>query len=103
MCTALEHDLTALKFFPAEILGGLRMLQALSAPFPEVRFLPTGGVKAAHLADYLRIPGVLACGGSWIVEPGLVAARDAMEISRRAREAAAIVQRSRRGREADEW
>lgn len=59
---ALAKDLKLLKFFPAEEIGGVRMLKALSAPYSEVKFIPTGGINAANLAQYLALPNVVACG-----------------------------------------
>ena len=67
---ALEHGLSVVKFFPAETLGGVRTLKAFSGPYGEVRFIPTGGINAANVVDYLRLPNVLACGGSWMVKAG---------------------------------
>ncbi|MFH2113324.1 MAG: bifunctional 4-hydroxy-2-oxoglutarate aldolase/2-dehydro-3-deoxy-phosphogluconate aldolase [Spirochaetota bacterium] len=64
----LEHGLQLLKFFPAEASGGTRMLKALYGPYTDVRFVPTGGIDAGNLADYLRLPNVAACGGSWMVK-----------------------------------
>ncbi|MEP7344325.1 MAG: bifunctional 4-hydroxy-2-oxoglutarate aldolase/2-dehydro-3-deoxy-phosphogluconate aldolase [Gemmatimonadaceae bacterium] len=63
---ALEKGLTVLKFFPAEPMGGLPFLQAISAPFPKVEFIPTGGITVGNLASYLRFKPVIACGGSWM-------------------------------------
>ena len=65
---ALAMDCKLLKFFPAGAMGGTRLLKAIAAPYAHtgVRFLPTGGVTADNLAEYLAIPGVLACGGTWI-------------------------------------
>jgi 2-dehydro-3-deoxyphosphogluconate aldolase/(4S)-4-hydroxy-2-oxoglutarate aldolase len=82
-----EAGLSVLKFFPAEPLGGLAMLSALAAPFPEVRFVPTGGIGAAQLPAYLAHPRVLAVGGSWMVAPGLIAAGAWDEITRLTAEA----------------
>lgn len=69
---ATEAGLDVLKFFPAETSGGAAAIAALSAPFPDVRFVPTGGVGPRNLADYLRLPAVCCVGGSWMVP------RDAM-------------------------
>lgn len=72
VCTPTEVDralslgLTTLKFFPAEPLGGCRLLSAIAAPFLTVRFVPTGGITEAHLPTYLAHPAVIACGGSWM-------------------------------------
>ncbi|WP_125776850.1 bifunctional 4-hydroxy-2-oxoglutarate aldolase/2-dehydro-3-deoxy-phosphogluconate aldolase [Antribacter gilvus] len=88
--TALELGLTTVKLFPAGVLGGVAALKAFSAPFPQVRFVPTGGVSAANLPDFLALDAVLAVGGSWMVEKSLVAAGDFAEITRRSREAVAV-------------
>lgn len=72
---ALDHGLTVVKFFPAEQLGGLRMLKAVAAPYGMMRFMPTGGIGAENIADYLRFPKVIACGGSWMATKELIAAR----------------------------
>jgi len=79
---ALEHGLNLLKFFPAEAYGGRVTLQALGAVYGDVRFVPTGGIDAANLAGYLKLAGVAACGGSWMVTPRLLAARNFAEITR---------------------
>ena len=79
---ALEHGLSVLKLFPAEALGGIPTLKALGGPFPDVRFVPTGGVSADNLAAYLAVPSVAAVGGSWMVAPDLVAAGDFDAIER---------------------
>lgn len=88
---ALELGLDTLKFFPAGQLGGPAMLTALSAPFRQVRFVPTGGVSAANLAEYLAVPSVLAVGGTWMVAPELIAAGNFDEVSRRTAAAVATV------------
>jgi 2-dehydro-3-deoxyphosphogluconate aldolase / (4S)-4-hydroxy-2-oxoglutarate aldolase len=94
---ALEAGLDVVKFFPAGAAGGLSTLKALSAPFPMVRFVPTGGVSAGNLADYLAHPAVLAVGGSWMVPADLIAAGKFADITRLAAEAAAIAGRDRTG------
>ena len=63
--------LTTLKFFPADIYGGLKALKALSAPFPQVRFIPTGGVNKENMEEYLAYEKVAAVGGSFFVEEAL--------------------------------
>lgn len=88
---ALELGLTALKFFPAEASGGLKLLKALMGPFNQVKFMPTGGISPHNIRDYLALPGVVACGGSWMVEPELVDSADWVEISKRVRAAVALV------------
>lgn len=64
---ALELGLTTLKFFPANVYGGASALKALGAPFGGVSFIPTGGVSASNLHDYLALSNVAAVGGSWMV------------------------------------
>ena len=87
---AVDHGLDLLKLFPAEASGGVPLLRALHGPFPEVRFVPTGGVSAANAADYLAVPSVAAVGGSWMVAPELIRAGNFAEITRLAAEAVAI-------------
>jgi 2-dehydro-3-deoxyphosphogluconate aldolase/(4S)-4-hydroxy-2-oxoglutarate aldolase len=81
--TALGLGLDTVKFFPAEAFGGVATLRALGAVFPMVRFVPTGGIAAANLAAYLALPQVAACGGSWIVDRGLIVQGRFDEIRRR--------------------
>ncbi|NEE03125.1 bifunctional 4-hydroxy-2-oxoglutarate aldolase/2-dehydro-3-deoxy-phosphogluconate aldolase [Phytoactinopolyspora halotolerans] len=64
---ALELGITTVKFFPAGTSGGAAAVKALAAPFGDVQFVPTGGVNAKNLAEYLAIPAVAAVGGSWMV------------------------------------
>lgn len=88
---ALELDLEVLKFFPAEPSGGLGMIKALTAPYTQLKFIPTGGISAANVGEYLKHPKILACGGSWMVKKNLVNAGKFDEIQALASEAAAIV------------
>lgn len=99
---AQARGVTLLKFFPAEELGGTRMLKALAGPFPDVRFVPTGGIKAATLSEYLALPNVVACGGSWMATSNAIAAGQFDEIARLAREARAIVRHLRGEGEGDQ-
>jgi 2-dehydro-3-deoxyphosphogluconate aldolase/(4S)-4-hydroxy-2-oxoglutarate aldolase len=78
---ALEAGLTTVKFFPAEASGGTTMLKALSAPFPQVRFMPTGGISPANLGDYASLDSVLAIGGSWMVPSDRIASNSWEEIT----------------------
>jgi 2-dehydro-3-deoxyphosphogluconate aldolase/(4S)-4-hydroxy-2-oxoglutarate aldolase len=73
---ALEMGLTALKFFPARASGGVEAIKALSAPFGDVRFVPTGGIDADDCATYLGLECVVAVGGSWMVPRRAIADRD---------------------------
>jgi 2-dehydro-3-deoxyphosphogluconate aldolase/(4S)-4-hydroxy-2-oxoglutarate aldolase len=74
--TALDAGLDLVKFFPAETSGGVPAVSALSAPFPQVSFVPTGGITGATAADYLALPAVAAVGGSWMVPRDLVRGGD---------------------------
>jgi len=87
---ALEHGLNVVKFFPAEASGGLPYLKAIAAPYGMMRFIPTGGVEPGNLRDYLAFPKVVACGGSWMVKPDLLKARDWPKITALAAEAVAL-------------
>lgn len=66
---ATNLGLDVLKFFPAESAGGVGFLKSLAAVYPDIGIMPTGGVNAGNLADYLALPNVVACGGSWMVKP----------------------------------
>jgi len=70
---ALEMNLSVLKFFPAEAIGGIPLLRAISGPFREVRFIPTGGITAANVSQYLALDNVVACGGSWMASADWIA------------------------------
>lgn len=89
---ALALGCRVLKFFPAATAGGVGMLKALAGPYGHtgVRFIPTGGITAHNLGDYLKLPIVAAIGGSWMVEKALVAAANWAEITRLTREALAV-------------
>ncbi|MGO8958861.1 MAG: bifunctional 4-hydroxy-2-oxoglutarate aldolase/2-dehydro-3-deoxy-phosphogluconate aldolase [Streptosporangiaceae bacterium] len=82
--------LRACKFFPAEAAGGLRTLSALAGPFPDMWFVPTGGIGPANAADYLAAPCVLAVGGTWMVTRELIAGRHWDRIRELAAQAAAL-------------
>jgi len=69
---ALELGLTTVKFFPAEAAGGLKMLKAMAAPYGQLTFMPTGGISADNLLDYLKFNKIVACGGSFMVKDELV-------------------------------
>ncbi|MFT3888206.1 MAG: bifunctional 4-hydroxy-2-oxoglutarate aldolase/2-dehydro-3-deoxy-phosphogluconate aldolase [Arachnia sp.] len=73
---ALDLGLTTCKFFPANIYGGVAAIKALGAPFGQVTFIPTGGVSAGNLGEYLACPNVAAVGGSWMVPAKAIAASD---------------------------
>ena len=79
-----------LKLFPAHQAGGVGMLRALGAPFPEVLFCPTGGITRATAPDYLALPNVVSVGGSWVAPGAMIEARDWQGIEALARDAAAL-------------
>ena len=89
--TALSLGLTHVKFFPAEAAGGLAMIRAMSAPYGNVRFLPTGGISEKNLLQYLSFGKVFACGGSFMVSDALVEAGDFAEIRERTKRAVALM------------
>lgn len=84
---AIELGLDAVKFFPAEAAGGLNMIKSMAAPYADVKFMPTGGISAKNLNEYLACPQVLACGGSWMVKGDLVKAGEFDRITKLSKEA----------------
>ena len=88
--TALGLGLDTLKLFPAEPMGGVPYLKALSGPYRDVRFIPTGGVSGDNLAEWLALPQVVACGGSWLAPSDRIRDGDFDYIRRQVREAVAI-------------
>jgi 2-dehydro-3-deoxyphosphogluconate aldolase/(4S)-4-hydroxy-2-oxoglutarate aldolase len=87
---AMAAGLSAVKFFPAEPTGGVPFLKALTGPYGGMQFIPTGGIGPKNLCDYLSLPAVLACGGSWMVDPALVRAGRFDEVQRLTAEAVAL-------------
>ena len=92
---AYALGLRDVKFFPASLAGGVPMLKALSSVFREMRFMPTGGVSAGNLAEFLALPSVLACGGSWLTPKDAVAIGDYPKITNLASEAVNIAKAAR--------
>jgi 2-dehydro-3-deoxyphosphogluconate aldolase/(4S)-4-hydroxy-2-oxoglutarate aldolase len=84
---ALEFGLEAVKFFPAEQAGGLDYIKAISAPYPGMKVIPTGGINAGNIARYIAFEKILACGGSWMVSADLINAGDFDKITALSREA----------------
>ncbi|GHU92292.1 hypothetical protein FACS189479_00750 [Spirochaetia bacterium] len=84
---ALELGLDVVKFFPAEQAGGLDYIKAIAAPYPSLKFIPTGGINAANISKYIAYNKILACGGSWMVGADLINAGDFAKITALAREA----------------
>jgi len=89
---AWNLGLRTVKLFPASLVGGPKMLKALSSVFRDVQFMPTGGVNAANLPEYLSVPAVLACGGSWLTPKDAVAEGNFAAITKLAKEAIQIAQ-----------
>ena len=92
---AFNLGLDVVKFFPASIAGGVPALKALASVFRTMRFMPTGGVSAGNLADFLAVPAVLACGGSWLTPKDAVAKGDFDAVTALAREALDIARQAR--------
>lgn len=90
---ALSLGCKTLKFFPAEASGGIKYLNAISAPYKHtgVKFIPTGGINANNLSSYLELPTILACGGTWIAKNEDMAAGNWGEIAVRCKEVAKVV------------
>lgn len=87
----LEYQLPAAKFFPAEQYGGLKTIKALSAPFPNMKFMPTGGINAQNILEYLSFEKIIACGGSWMVKDSLINAHEFDKITEMTKEAVSLV------------
>jgi len=87
MQAALNSGLTHIKFFPAEQAGGLAYLKAVSAAYPALRFMPTGGIGPKNLREYLAFEKIFACGGSWMCPKDLINAGDWEEIIKLSKEA----------------
>ena len=88
---AMDRGLTILKFFPCGSLGGIPMLEAISAALVGVKFIPTGGITASNMGDYLRLGMVHAVAGSWLATSKMISSRAFDDISRLARDAVAVV------------
>lgn len=92
---AYALGLRNVKFFPAALAGGVPMLKAFSSVFREMRFMPTGGISAANLPEFLALPSVIACGGSWLTPDDAIAAGDYDKVTTLAREAVTIARAAR--------
>jgi 2-dehydro-3-deoxyphosphogluconate aldolase/(4S)-4-hydroxy-2-oxoglutarate aldolase len=88
--TALDCQLQILKWFPAETLGGITALKAISAPFPQLKFVPTGGINGENAQEYLRESNVVAVGGSWMFSKEALASKNLQLISEKARAASTL-------------
>lgn len=92
---AIKRGLEVIKFFPAEQYGGVATIKALCAPYPNATFMPTGGINAKNLKEYLSFKKIVACGGSWMVKGDLVAAGEFDKIRELTAEAVALVKEIR--------
>ena len=92
---ALELGLRVVKFFPAEPSGGLNMIKAVAAAYVDLKFMPTGGINAKNVKDYLAYNKIIACGGSWMVKKDLINAGDWDKVASLVKEAANIVKEVR--------
>lgn len=90
---ALELGLKTVKFFPAEVNGGLKAIKALAAPYTMMQFMPTGGVSPANVRDYLEFEKVVACGGTWMVKDELIKNGKFGEIEKLTREAVEVIEK----------
>ena len=95
MIHAINLGLNILKFFPAETVGGLKAIKAMSDPFPQLRFIPTGGIRLENLTEYLQMEKVHVVGGSWMAKRQMIAEGKFDEITRLAKEASGIVKNIR--------
>ena len=91
----VKRGLEVLKFFPAEQAGGVAMLKAMAAPYTSVKFMPTGGISAKNLADYLGFSKIVCAGGSWMVKADLIDAGDFDKITELTKEAVELVKACR--------
>jgi 2-dehydro-3-deoxyphosphogluconate aldolase/(4S)-4-hydroxy-2-oxoglutarate aldolase len=90
LTAALALGISTVKLFPAEVAGGTALIRALAAPFPDARFVPTGGLNAENAQPYLELPEVVAIGGSWMVAPALLSSGRWGEVEHLTREALAL-------------
>lgn len=92
---AMKYGLGIIKFFPAGIYGGISAMKALSGPFPQLKFIPTGGINAENLGDFIKEKFVYAVGGSWMCKKSDIVSHQFQKITELCREAGAIVAESR--------
>ncbi|TCJ97978.1 2-keto-3-deoxy-phosphogluconate aldolase [Volucribacter psittacicida] len=88
---ALEMGINTVKFFPAEASGGVNMIKALLGPYGQLQIMPTGGINLTNIHNYLAIPNVVACGGSWFVSNELIKAKNWQKIGQLTRQAVELV------------
>jgi 2-dehydro-3-deoxyphosphogluconate aldolase/(4S)-4-hydroxy-2-oxoglutarate aldolase len=92
---AVDHGLEVVKYFPAEPMGGVKTIKMVAAPFGMLRFIPTGGIDATKVEEYLKFDKVIAVGGSWMVGKELLAAKQWGKVTELAKQAVEIARRSR--------
>lgn len=91
MMDAIDLGYDHLKFFPAEASGGVKAIKSIGGPFPDIRFCPTGGINLNNVRDYLALPNVACCGGSWLVSDQIIADKNWPAITELAKQALAHV------------
>lgn len=96
MIRAINLGVDILKFFPAETMGGLSAIRAMSDPFPQLKFIPTGGIRQENAAQYLQNEKIHAVGGSWMAKRQMIVAGNFQEITRLARESSELVKQIRK-------
>ncbi len=92
----VKRGLEVLKFFPAQQAGGVAMIKAMAAPYTGVKFMPTGGINAKNLEEYLSFSKIVACGGSWMVKADLIDSGDFKKITELTAEAVKLVENIRK-------
>jgi 2-dehydro-3-deoxyphosphogluconate aldolase/(4S)-4-hydroxy-2-oxoglutarate aldolase len=96
MIRGLNLGLDILKFFPAETMGGIKAIKAMSDPFPQLKFIPTGGIRLENAAEYLQSDKIFAVGGSWMAKRQMIAEGRFNEITRMVKAASDLVKEVRR-------
>lgn len=91
MMDGIDYGYDHLKFFPAEASGGVKAIQSMGGPFPDIRFCPTGGINLSNVKDYLALSNVACCGGSWLVTDEIIKNKDWAKITELAKQALAHV------------
>mgnify|MGYP003480635195 FL=1 len=87
--------MTHVKFFPAEINGGLKAIKTFAAPYTNVDFMPTGGINSENVGEYLSYDRIIACGGTWMVKSDLIQKQQFDQIAELSSEAARLVKKNR--------
>ena len=91
MMDGIDYGYDHLKFFPAEASGGVKAIQSIGGPFPDIRFCPTGGINLSNINNYLALSNVACCGGSWLVTDEIIKNKDWSKITELAKQALAAV------------